>query len=159
MISLVVARARNGAIGRDNTIPWHIPEDLRLFQRETLGSAMIMGRLTWDSLPVKPLKNRLNIVVSRDTGLAEHVVASVAQGIALARDLGYSRISGIGGEAIFREMLPLSDRLLLTEVDLEIAGAHAFFPPFDESDWLELDRRQLSGDGPAAICRELVRRR
>ena len=55
MISLVVARARNGAIGKDNTIPWHIPADMRLFQRETLGSAIIMGRLTWDSLPARPL--------------------------------------------------------------------------------------------------------
>ncbi|AWX93839.1 hypothetical protein DPM13_14495 [Paracoccus mutanolyticus] len=80
MISLVVARARNGAIGKDNTIPWHIPADMRLFQRETLGSAIIMGRLTWESLPVRPLKNRMNIVVSRDAGLTEHVVPSVQRG-------------------------------------------------------------------------------
>lgn len=162
MISLVVARARNGAIGRDNTIPWHLPEDLRLFQRETLGSALIMGRRTWDSLPVRPLKNRLNIVVSRDRALTEHVVPSVAEAIALAQAQGYSRISGIGGEAIFREMLPLSDRLLLTEVDLTIADPHAFFPAFDESDWQELNRRVLPAGAPgtpAATCRELIRRR
>ena len=64
MISLVVARARNGAIGRENTIPWHAPEDLKFFQRETLGGVIIMGRNTWDSLPFKPLKNRVNLVVS-----------------------------------------------------------------------------------------------
>lgn len=161
MISLVVARAKNGAIGRDNTIPWHLPEDLRLFQRETLGSAVIMGRRTWDSLPMKPLKNRLNIVVSRDSGRAEHVVPSIAEAIALAQAQGYTRISGIGGQAIYREMLPLCDRLLVTEVDLEIAGADAFFPAFDDSDWLELTRRPLTGgvrDAPGAIYRELLRR-
>ncbi|MGR3568543.1 MAG: dihydrofolate reductase, partial [Pseudooceanicola nanhaiensis] len=62
MITLVVARARNGAIGKGNQIPWHIPADLKLFQRETSGSAILMGRNTWESLPVKPLKNRMNIV-------------------------------------------------------------------------------------------------
>lgn len=158
MISLVVARARNGAIGKDNLIPWHIPADLRMFQRETLGSALIMGRLTWESLPVKPLKSRMNIVVSRDASLTEHVVPSVRKAIELANASGYTRISGIGGEAIFSEMLPLADRLLLTEVDLDIADAHAFFPPFDGSDWKEIDRRVLQGDGPTATLRELIRR-
>lgn len=158
MISLVVARARNGAIGKDNQIPWHIPEDLRMFQRETLGSAIIMGRLTWDSLPFKPLKSRMNIVVSRDTALTEHVADSVAAAIAMAQAAGYPRISGIGGEGIFREMLPISDRLVLTEVDLDIADAGAFFPEFDESEWKEIARRVLPGDGPTATLRELIRR-
>ncbi len=63
MLTLVVARAKGGAIGRDGDIPWHAPEDLKMFQRETLGGALVMGRRTWESLPVKPLKNRLNIVV------------------------------------------------------------------------------------------------
>ncbi len=69
MLTLVVARARGGAIGRDNTIPWHAPEDLAAFQRETTGGAVIMGRRTWESLPFKPLKNRLNIVVTSDAAL------------------------------------------------------------------------------------------
>lgn len=158
MISLVVARARNGAIGKDNQIPWHIPADMRLFQRETLGSAIIMGRLTWDSLPVKPLKNRMNIVVSRDTSLTEHVAGSVNDAIRLATEAGYPRISGIGGEGIFRDMLPISDRLVLTEVDLDIEDAGAFFPDFDEADWKEIARRVLPGDGPTATLRELIRR-
>ncbi|SMO91181.1 dihydrofolate reductase [Paracoccus laeviglucosivorans] len=158
MISLVVARARNGAIGKDNQIPWHLPEDLRMFQRETLGSAVIMGRLTWESLPFKPLKNRMNIVVSRDAGLTEHVTGSVTDAIAMAQAAGYPRISGIGGESIFHEMLPICHRLLLTEVDLTIDDAQAFFPPFDESEWREISRRVLPGDGPAATLRELIRR-
>ena len=159
MLSLVVARSRNHAIGKDNLIPWHAPEDLRMFQRETLGGAVIMGRRTWESLPVGPLKNRMNIVVSRDRAISEHVAASVPEAIAMAHDAGYPRIYGIGGEAIFREMLPLADRLLLTEVDLEIEGADAFFPEFDESAWLEIGRRRLRDDAPACTLRELLRRR
>ena len=74
MISLVVARAAGGAIGRDGDIPWFVPEDLAAFQRETRGGAVIMGRKTWDSLPVKPLKGRLNIVVTSGGVDAEHCV-------------------------------------------------------------------------------------
>ena len=64
MLTLIAARARNGAIGKDGTLPWHIPEDLKFFKRETLGGAIIMGRRTWESLPFKPLKDRLNLVVT-----------------------------------------------------------------------------------------------
>ncbi|MTH76152.1 dihydrofolate reductase [Paracoccus aestuariivivens] len=159
MLSLIVARARNGAIGKNNEIPWHSPEDLKMFQRETTGGAIIMGRRTWVSLPFKPLKNRLNIVVTRDAHLSEHVAGSVHEAVNMASKAGYNRIYGIGGEAIYREMLPLADRLLLTEVDLEILGADAFFPDFNEADWLELASRQLPGEGPACTLRELIRRR
>ena len=107
MISLVVARARNGAIGKDNDIPWHAPEDLKAFQRETLGGAIIMGRNTWDSLPFKPLKNRLNIVVSSNLDAAEIVVPSIEDAIALARAEGYARIYGIGGPGSTARCCPL----------------------------------------------------
>ncbi|MFH5774569.1 dihydrofolate reductase [Paracoccus sp. NGMCC 1.201697] len=159
MLTLIVARARNSAIGKDNQIPWHSPEDLKMFQRETTGGAIIMGRRTWDSLPVKPLKNRLNIVVSRDASLAEHVAPSVPAAMAMAADAGHSRMYGIGGQAIYREMLPLADRLMLTEVALDIPDADAFFPTFDEAEWTEISRRALPGDGPACTLRELLRRR
>ena len=158
MLTLIAARDRNGAIGKNNGIPWRAPEDLAFFQRETMGGAVIMGRRTWESLPVRPLKNRMNIVVSRDAGLTEHVVPSVSAAVDLAVAAGYPRISGIGGEAIFREMLPISDRLVLTEVDLRIDDADAFFPEFDEAEWREIARRVLPGDGPTATLRELVRR-
>lgn len=157
MISLIVARARNGAIGKDNDIPWHLPEDLKSFQRETLGGAIIMGRNTWDSLPYKPLKNRLNIVVSRDAAIADHVVPSVQDAIALSHAQGCRRVYGIGGQRIYTEMLPLAHRLLITEVDLEIADADAFFPQFEDTDWRELGRFAFGGDGPSAVLRELIR--
>lgn len=158
MLTLIVARARNGAIGKGNDIPWHAPEDLKMFQRETNGGAVIMGRNTWDSLPFKPLKNRLNIVVSRDRSLTDHVVASIKDAIQFARSEGYHRIYGIGGESIYREMLPLADRLLLTEVDLEIEAADAFFPNIDEADWNQVFLSEVRSDSPKCTLRELIRK-
>ncbi|WP_407492213.1 dihydrofolate reductase [Pseudooceanicola sp. MF1-13] len=155
MITLIVARDRNGAIGKDGDIPWHLPGDLKMFQRETTGGAVIMGRATWESLPVKPLKSRLNIVVSRDASLAEHVVGSVEDAIALARSEGYFRIYGIGGAGIYKEMLPLADRLLLTEVDCAVEGADTWFPEVAEADWREIARSKGAGD-VGYLVRELV---
>lgn len=140
MITLIVARDRNSAIGKDNTIPWHAPEDLKAFQRETLGGAVIMGRNTWDSLPFKPLKNRLNLVVSSRADAAEIVCRSVVDAIQVATAQGYRRIYGIGGAGIYREMLPLADRLLITEVETEVEAADTYFPQVDEAQW------QRSGD-------------
>lgn len=159
MLTLVVARDRNHAIGKGNDIPWYAPEDLQNFKRETLGGVVIMGRNTWDSLPFKPLKNRLNIVVSRDTSLTEHVCGSVGEAIELAHAQGYHRIYGIGGASIYAALLPLADRLLLTEVELTVDGAEVYFPEFDEADWSEAARRPLGGEGPSCVVRELIRKR
>lgn len=157
MISLIVARARGGAIGRDGDIPWHAPEDLRAFQRETRGGAVIMGRRTWESLPVRPLKDRLNILVSRDSSLAEHVCASVSAAIERAQAAGYHRIYGIGGAAIYAEMLPLAHRLLITEVALDVADADAFFPEFERGQWREIARSTLRTEAPACVLHEWLR--
>ena len=157
MITLIAARDRNGAIGKDGGIPWHLPSDLALFQRETTGGAIIMGRATWESLPVKPLKGRLNIVVSRDRDLAEHVVGSVAEAVDLALAEGYFRIYGIGGARIYAEMMPLAHRLLLTEGDLAVEGADTFFPAVEEGAWRELASRP-GGRDVGYVVRELVGR-
>lgn len=157
MITLIVARDRNGAIGQNGEIPWDLPEDLRMFQRETLGGAIIMGRKTWDSLPMKPLAKRLNIVVSRDRHAAEHVTSSVADAISLALETGYHRIYGIGGAGIYQEMLPLADRLLITEVDVQVEAADAFFPMFDMGTWRRVKERALSSRDVRAVMREYLR--
>ena len=159
MLSLIVARGINGAIGKDGTIPWTIPEDLKFFQRETLGGALIMGRRTWDSLPVKPLARRMNIVVSRDAGLAEHVVSDPQAAVAAAQAAGYRRLYGIGGEGIYRALLPLADRLLVTEVEVSVPDADACFPDFDQAEWVALGALELRAAGPRAVVREWVRRR
>lgn len=158
MITLIVARDKNGAIGKGNTIPWHAPEDLKFFMRETMGGAVIMGRNTWDSLPVKPLKNRLNIVVSSKGVAHEHVVGSVEAAMGLAHDEKRARIYGMGGAGIYAAMLPMADRLLITEVDLEVAGADTWFPQFDRAAWREVSRLPLQSDGPACTAVELLRK-
>ncbi|ABF64461.1 dihydrofolate reductase [Ruegeria sp. TM1040] len=157
MITLIVARARNGAIGKDNDIPWHAPEDLKAFQRETLGGAIIMGRNTWDSLPFKPLKNRFNIVVSSNPDAADTVVASLDEAIDLARSEGYARLYGIGGAGIYKGMLARADRLMITEVDLEIDDADAFFPEFPPEEWRVNATLPLRAEDPACVLTEYLR--
>ncbi|SEK67202.1 dihydrofolate reductase [Pacificibacter marinus] len=158
MITLIVARDRNGAIGKDNEIPWYAPEDLAFFKRETLGGACIMGRNTWDSLPFKPLKNRLNIVVSSQGVDHEHVFPTLEGAIKFAKDQAYGRVYGMGGFGIYQAMLPLADRLLITEVDLEIEQPDTFFPEFDTADWTETTRMCLRSDGPRCDVVERLRK-
>jgi dihydrofolate reductase len=157
MISLIVARAENGAIGRDGDIPWQLPEDMKAFQRETLGGAIIMGRKTWDSLPKKPLPNRFNIVVSRDPDAADTVVSSVADAIALAQSEGYGRIYGIGGAGIYAAMLPLADRLMISDVALNVEDADTFFPDVDLSNWRLAQSLPLRDTGPRCVLNEYLR--
>ncbi|MBW4963225.1 dihydrofolate reductase [Sulfitobacter sp. CW3] len=159
MITLIVAKALNGAIGRDGTIPWQVPEDLKSFQRETLGGALIMGRNTWDSLPFRPLPKRLNIVVSSRPDAADIVVPTVADGIALASEQGYDRVYGIGGAGIYQEMLGLADRLLISEVDVEIPDADTFFPTFEPANWRAVNDRVLRETEPRCTVREYLRAR
>ncbi len=157
MLTLIVARACNGAIGRENRIPWHAPEDLAFFKRETLGGALIMGRRTWESLPVKPLKNRLNCVVSSSSDVAEHVFASPEAACEFAYASGYRRLYSIGGEGIYRHLLPQADRLLITEVAVSVEDADAFFPDFDPAVWRQLPTMQLRHDTPCCVLHEFLR--
>jgi dihydrofolate reductase len=157
MLTLIVARARNGAIGRAGAIPWHAPEDLAFFQRETTGGALIMGRRTWESLPVRPLKRRLNCIVSSRSHLAENVFASPEAAVGFAAAYGYRRIYGIGGEAIYRALLPTADRLLITEVALDVPDADAFFPDVDPTGWRFLPDMAIRTVDPACTLRELIR--
>jgi dihydrofolate reductase len=159
MLTLIAARDRNGAIGKDNDIPWRAPEDLAFFQRETTGGAVIMGRRTWESLPVKPLKNRLNLVVSSDPDIAEQVFSSPEKAVDHAHQAGYRRVYGIGGAGIYRALLPVADRLLLTEVDLAVPDADAFFPDFNASEWDCLGFVALRPADPGCVLFEYLRRR
>ena len=120
-ITIVLARAINGVIGRDGQLPWHIPGDLKRFKALTMGSAMIMGRKTFDSLP-GILPGRRHIVMTRDAGWAvagTEVAHDVEGALALAGD---DAVSVIGGAAIFELFEPIADRIELTEVLAEVAG-------------------------------------
>ncbi|PUB16237.1 dihydrofolate reductase [Yoonia sediminilitoris] len=157
MITLIVAQDQSGAIGHNGAIPWDIPEDLKSFQRETLGGALIMGRNTWDSLPVKPLPRRYNIVVSGRSDVAEVVAPSVTAAVKHARDQGYDRIYGMGGAGIYKEMIPLAHRLLLTDVDLRVDAADTYFPELDLRAWTIVNERVLRAEGPRCVVREYLR--
>ena len=159
MITLIAARDRNGAIGKDNEIPWYAPEDLAFFKRETMGGACIMGRNTWDSLPFKPLKNRLNLVVSSQGVDHEHVFATLDGALSFAEQNPYARIYGMGGFGIYDAMMPMADRLLITEVDVEVEGAETFFPEFDPAEWVELGRGVHRAADPKCELVEWVRKR
>jgi dihydrofolate reductase len=141
---LVVARARNGVIGRDGDLPWRLRSDLQRFKAITLGKPCIMGRKTWESLPLKPLPGRLNLVLSRDesfTARGAVVCTTLDEAVEIARetaeDDGVGEICVIGGVALFEKALPRAKRLYLTEVEAAPDG-DVMFPPFDETGWIEL---------------------
>ena len=132
-LAFIVAVAANGVIGRDNKLPWHIPEDLKWFKENTMGKPMIMGRKTFESLG-KVLPGRPHIVISRNQDFAAagvHVARSIDEAVSigngLAEKLGVDEIMVIGGENIYRQMLPLVSRVYRTYVDLQPEG-DAYFP-------------------------------
>jgi dihydrofolate reductase len=144
MLSLIVAVAENGVIGRDNALPWHISEDLRYFKQVTSGKTVIMGRKTYQSIG-RPLPNRTNIVVTRDP-------AFVAEGVLIAHSLkealagaGDGEAVVIGGSSLFEEALTLADRFYLTEIHRAYEG-DVHFPAWDRSAWQETARNRLAGD-------------
>jgi len=147
-IVLVVAKAANGVIGDRGRIPWQIPEDMRHFKQLTLGKPCIMGRKTWDSLPKKPLRGRLNIVVTRDpqfTAEGATVVHSLDEASARARSESADEIAVIGGEEIYRATLPKAAVIYLTDV-LEDFPGDAHFPAIDPWAWHETAREEHMSD-------------
>ncbi len=146
-IALVVARGRNGVIGRDGDLPWRLRSDLQRFKAITMGKPCIMGRKTWESLPLKPLPGRLNIVLTRDEAYGTDqspkgalVCTSLDEAIEIAReqaeDDGVDEICVIGGTALFQATLPRAKRLYITEVDAAPEG-DAVFPDFDAGSFTE----------------------
>lgn len=143
-VSLIVARTRNGVIGRDNTMPWHLPEDLRYFKRVTLGKPVIMGRNTWESLG-KPLPGRDNIVITRNPDYyadGATVVNDLDTALQLADTLagtrGVDEMMVIGGAQVYAEALPHVNRAYITEIDADIEG-DTFFPAL-AGNWQETVR-------------------
>jgi dihydrofolate reductase len=143
--SLVVAVARNGVIGKDNHLPWRLPDEMAYFKRVTMGHPVVMGRRTWESLG-RPLPGRKNIVVThqRDFEAAgATVVHSLDEAWKAAE--GAEEVSVIGGTALFEETLPFADRIHYTEVEADVEG-DTFFPPFDRSQWTEREIERHPAD-------------
>jgi dihydrofolate reductase len=140
MISYVVAVSKNGVIGREGGLPWHMSSDLKRFKAITMGKPVVMGRKTWESLPRKPLPGRRNIVITRQRDVAPEgaeVAATPEEALRLAGDV--PEVAVIGGGEIYRLFWPLVDRLYLTEVDLEVAG-DTHFPALAPGEWREVGR-------------------
>lgn len=134
MISLIAAMSKNRVIGKDNQLPWHIPEDFQYFKEMTLEKPIIMGRKTFESIG-RPLPKRRNIILTRDTHFETpgcevfHTIEDVLK--ALKNE---PEIMVIGGATIYEQFLPLADRIYLTEVNIDIEG-DAFFPNLDPLTW------------------------
>lgn len=135
-LTIIVAIGRNNELGKDNNLIWHLPEDLQFFKAHTTGKQILMGKRTLDSLP-RLLPNRKHLVLTSqnieesDQLQVFHDIASVT---AYLEQLG-EEVMVIGGAQIYNEFLPLSDKMLLTEVDAEDKEADAYFPTFDRNDW------------------------
>ena len=160
MLTLIAARDRNGAIGRKGGLPWSIPEDLKFFQRETVGGAVIMGRKTWESLPVsaRPLTGRTNVVLSSGSPRgAKITVNSIEEGLNHPLVLSHLRIYGIGGGEVYRAMLPMADRIVISEIDVTVKGADTWFPYFDISEWKLVSHFSIRRSEPVCHVDEWLR--
>lgn len=147
---LIAAVARNGVIGDDNRLLWHLPEDMQFFRETTRGHPVIMGRKTWESLPprFRPLPGRRNLVITRQPGFAApgaEVVGALQEAIERLDDRPLAFV--IGGAEIYAQALPQAQRLLLTEIDQDFEG-DAVFPRWPRDDFVENGRTHHdSGQG------------
>jgi dihydrofolate reductase len=149
-VSLIVAMARNRVIGRDGKLPWRLPADLQRFKVLTMGHHIIMGRHTWESIG-RPLPGRASVVVTRNkayVAAGATVVGSLAAALRVASTDSEAFV--IGGGELYREALPLADRIYLTELVGEYSG-DVFFPPLSQDEWRAGPRehRAAEGDQPA----------
>lgn len=138
-VALIVAAAENNVIGRNNQLPWHLPQDLKYFKARTLGKPIIMGRKTFESIG-RPLPGRPNIVVTRNpawSAAGAHAVSDIDEALVLAGQLAETHeqeVMVIGGAEIYKAALPRADRIYLTRIELPMEG-DAFFSILDPNEW------------------------
>lgn len=151
IISIIVAAAKNLAIGKNNDLLWHLPKDMQFFKDTTKGHCIITGRKNYHSIPEKfrPLPNRTNIVVTRDQSLkldGAIVVNSIEKAINIAQSKNESEVFIIGGGEIYKQSLHLADKLYITEVNTSFEDADTFFPDYKNNAWKEVSRMHYSKD-------------
>ncbi|MCW8883947.1 MAG: dihydrofolate reductase [Motiliproteus sp.] len=151
-LALIVAQSENRVIGRNNKLPWHLPEDLKYFKSVTMGKAIIMGRKTFESIG-RPLPGRTNIVVTRDASykaegieVVHSLEAAVDKAEILALINGADEALVIGGAQLYEQALPRADRLYLTQVHHQVDG-DAYFPAFEQNEWQQVGRDDFDADG------------
>lgn len=147
MLALFAAISTNNCIGKNNDLPWHLPEDLKRFKALTSGHVVLMGRKTWESIPEKfrPLPKRKNIVITRQENYSVPEGVDCFSSIDAALD-AYSNhmVFSIGGGEIYRQTIEKADELYITHVDQHVDG-DAFFPEIDENVWEEIERDERDG--------------
>ncbi|QOI95992.1 MAG: dihydrofolate reductase [Flammeovirgaceae bacterium] len=160
IISLIAALTKNRVIGKNNDLPWHLPDDMKYFMQTTKGHHVIMGRKNYQSIPEKfrPLPNRTNIVVTRQSEFSAPgciVVHSVEQGLEVARNNNETEVFIIGGSEIYRAGFAYAEKLYLTEIDTTLEG-DTYFPLFDKQQWREIARRHHPADDRHAHAFDFV---
>ena len=159
IISLIAAVSKNRVIGRNNDLPWKLPDDMKYFMETTRQHAVIMGRKNFDSLPpkFKPLKDRLNIVLTRNkstlTDYDVRVVGSIDEAFQQAPQS--EEVFVIGGAEIFEQTLPRANKLYITEIDAVVDG-DVYFPNYDKSQWKEVSRVHHNADERHAFAFDFV---
>ncbi|POY43962.1 type 3 dihydrofolate reductase [Avibacterium gallinarum] len=157
-LSLIVAMTKNNVIGKDNQMPWHLPADLAWFRQNTQGKPVIMGRKTFESIG-RPLPKRTNIVLSRSPFQHEGVIwkSDFASAVDFVKD--FPEIMLIGGGELFKQYLPIADKLYLTEIQAEIDG-DTFFPQIDWTEWqIEFEQYRPADENNPYDCRFLILQR
>ncbi|HEY5849516.1 MAG TPA: dihydrofolate reductase [Lysobacter sp.] len=155
---LIAAHDRHRAIGRDNELPWRLPDDLKRFKALTLGKPVLMGRKTAQSLG-RALPGRLNLVLTRSGQVpfeGMQAVASADEAMGVAADAEAPALCVIGGGEVYALCLPIATQLHLTHVDTVVEGADAFFPAIDEAQWRVVARERHEADARHAVAFEFV---
>lgn len=148
ILSLLVAASENNVIGRNNELPWHLPNDMKFFKNTTWGMPVIMGRKTCSSLKSEPLPGRTNIVITRQQDWKSEgfiVVHSLQQAIAAAKETDSNEAFILGGGQIFKEAIETADRIYITRVHAVVEG-DVFFPEIDGSKWKQVSKRDCFAD-------------
>lgn len=160
IVSLIAALSENRVIGKNNDLPWRLPDDMKYFMEATSGHYVIMGRKNYQSLPEKfrPLPNRTNIVITRSLGFSApgcQVVHTLTDALEIARKANQKEVFIIGGAEIYTLSLPHAHRLYLTEIKAEVAG-DTYFPNVNLTEWKELSRRHHSVDAKHPFAFDFV---
>jgi len=149
-ISLIVAMASNRAIGLNNQMPWHLSADLKRFKKITLGSPILMGRKTYESIG-RPLPGRANIIISRNPSYSQPgclVFNDIEKALESCGDS--EEVFVIGGSDFYKSMLPVADTLYLTQIHQDFPG-DTFFPEIDSEQWIEVEREDIQDDPDVAF--------
>jgi len=152
-ISLVVAASANNAIGKNNRLLWHLPNDMRFFKNITWAMPVAYGRKTFEALCSKPLPGRLNIMITRNNNFAAEgitVVNTVNDALLIAKQNGYKELMIIGGGEIYKETIRVADYIYLTRVHHVFDEADTFFPEINQAEWTVISGKEFNADAKHA---------